>query len=273
MKSTYIKLDRNIMKWGWYTNATTFRVFLHLLLNANIKDSFFEHIPVKRGQLVTSYNSLVNSLQISYQQGRTAISHLKSTGEITVSQNPKSLLVTVINYDKYQGATESLTGNQQANNRQINNNQRNNKEYIYNKKNINIFFTSAENRARTKKIIDTVNRVTGKKFMPEAETNLKLIARLTEQGYTEDDILSVVHKADECWSDTEYKKFITPSNLFGKRFDSFLNGGIFPPGSGSVKETPAHSYSRHDSIDFDVFVDIDSLEDETVTEQMAGAAL
>ena len=103
-KSTFIKIDRNIMRWRWYTNAVTLQVFLHLIINANITDHDFESITVHRGQLVTSYPSLAGSLNLSIRNVRTAIDHLKSTGEVTVTRYPKYSLITVVNYDMYQSA-------------------------------------------------------------------------------------------------------------------------------------------------------------------------
>ena len=120
-KTTFIKIDRNILDWGWYKDATTFRVFMHLLLTANIKAHKFMGVEIKRGELATSQKSLAESLGISVQSVRTAISHLKSTGEVTVSQHSRFSVISIVNYDLYQGnqqakrqsANSQLTGNQQ----------------------------------------------------------------------------------------------------------------------------------------------------------------
>lgn len=118
-KSTFIKIDRNIMRWRWYTDANTLLVFLHLIINANVTDHDFENITVHRGQLVASYPSLANSLNLSIQQVRTALGHLKSTGEITVKRHPKYSLITVVSYDLYQSVpTVKSTGKQQSANSQ-----------------------------------------------------------------------------------------------------------------------------------------------------------
>lgn len=101
-KSTFIKIDRNILKWRWYEDANTFRVFVHLIIKANIRDADFERITVKRGQLVTSYPHLSRDLGISVKSARTAIKHLKETGEVAVRTYPKYSVITVLNYDYYQ---------------------------------------------------------------------------------------------------------------------------------------------------------------------------
>ena len=108
-KSTFIKLDRNIMKWRWYQNGNTVRVFLHLLLNANVVPHDFENITIKRGALATSYESLANSLNLSIQEVRTALGHLKSTGTITSKKYRRFQVITIVNYSYYQGQS-TVTG-------------------------------------------------------------------------------------------------------------------------------------------------------------------
>ena len=41
-QTTFIKIDRNIMDWRWYQDPNTFRLFVHLILRANIRDHDFE---------------------------------------------------------------------------------------------------------------------------------------------------------------------------------------------------------------------------------------
>lgn len=106
-KNTYIKLFRSIEAWEWYTDSNTFRVFVHLLLNANVTPCRFKGIEVQRGELVTSYGSIAESLKLTLNQVRTSFLHLKSTGEITVKIYPKYQLVKIENYDKFQSASQA----------------------------------------------------------------------------------------------------------------------------------------------------------------------
>ena len=132
-KSTYIMLDRNILKWRWYQSPNTFRLFVHLLIKANIKDADFEDITVHRGQLVTSHSSLSRDLGISEKSVRTALGHLKRTGEVAVSVGPKYSVITVLNYDKYQSIGHPNghpKGRLRAGEGQQSNNSNNKKEYI-----------------------------------------------------------------------------------------------------------------------------------------------
>ena len=102
--TTFVKIDRNIMNWSWYTHPYMIKVFLHIIITASIKDKLFEDIPVKRGEVVMNYQRLADSVGLSLKQVRAAIDKLKSTGEITVSKRGKYSFITVTNYDKYQGA-------------------------------------------------------------------------------------------------------------------------------------------------------------------------
>ena len=123
-KSTFIKLHRNILSWRWYKNPNTMRLFIHLILSANIKNNDFQNIVIHRGEIVTSYHSLASALDMSIQEIRTAVNHLKTTGEITVKKYSKFQVITVVNYGLYQDvSTGKSTGNQQAVNRQSTGNQ------------------------------------------------------------------------------------------------------------------------------------------------------
>ena len=126
--SGYIKLSRSITKWGWYKNSATKDLFLHLIITANYEDCEFEGITVHRGQVVISYPSLKESTGLSIQNLRTAMRHLKETGEITTERFSKFNLVTITNYEKYQGfedekSNSQATVNQQSANSQVTFNQ------------------------------------------------------------------------------------------------------------------------------------------------------
>ena len=120
----FIKLHRSILKWEWWTDDKTARVFLWLLLNAQWEDSRFKGHKIPKGSLVMSWKSLSENCGISIQSARTAISHLKSTGEITIKSTNKFSIVNIANWEKYQGYEEET--NKQINNqtnKQLTNNQ------------------------------------------------------------------------------------------------------------------------------------------------------
>ncbi len=105
---TWIKLNRNILNWGWYQDSNTKDLFIHLLLTANIEDHAFMGIVVKRGQVATSYPSLAEALNFSIKNVRTSLNHLKTTGEVAVTRYSKFSLITILNYSKYQNNQQYL---------------------------------------------------------------------------------------------------------------------------------------------------------------------
>ena len=115
----FIKLHRSILKWEWYQDSNTKVVFLHLLLNAQWEDSRFQGYVVPKGSLVTSYDSIASHLNISQKNARTAIEHLKKSGEVAVKRHSHFSIVTIVNWEKYQ-CFESVDGNQNGNQSAIN---------------------------------------------------------------------------------------------------------------------------------------------------------
>lgn len=121
MDNTFIKLSRKIQSWRWYQDANTMRVFVHILLNANVYDHDFENITVKRGQWVTSINKMSTQLNISTRSIRTALNHLKSTNEVAIKTTSKYSIITVKNYNQYQKVTKCPTINRQTDDKQVTN--------------------------------------------------------------------------------------------------------------------------------------------------------
>lgn len=117
--SGFIMLPRRFMYWRWYTNANTMRVFLHLVMSANYTEHDFEGIAVRRGQVVTSHPSLSAKLRMSEQQIRTALAHLKSTGDITVRTTSKFSIITINSFDSFQPVTDRATDKQQLINSRV----------------------------------------------------------------------------------------------------------------------------------------------------------
>jgi hypothetical protein len=106
-KTTYIKLDRNILQWGWFKDDKTFKLWIYLLLSANVTDHVFMGVEIRRGELASSYKSLANATGLSERSVRTAVEHLKSTGELTVNRHPKFSVFSIPLYDYYQSNRQS----------------------------------------------------------------------------------------------------------------------------------------------------------------------
>ena len=127
----YIKLYRQIMKWEWYDDANTFRLFIHLLLKANYEDAQWRGLAIKRGQLFTSIGHLSHELKISDKAIRIALDKLIKTKEVASEGASNGTMITICKYDSYQSSfnTEGQTEGQTRGERgATNNNNNNNKE-------------------------------------------------------------------------------------------------------------------------------------------------
>jgi hypothetical protein len=100
----WIRLSRKD-SWVWHYSHAIIVVWLYLLRKANYKDQLWKRsILVKRGQRITSYAKIAEYCKLTYDQARTCIRVLKEHGSITTAKIPPSiLLVTICNYDLYQG--------------------------------------------------------------------------------------------------------------------------------------------------------------------------
>ena len=102
----FITLHRQILDWEWYRHPHTAFLFIHLLLSAKFADGYFNGMPIKRGQLVTSIPRLSTDTGLSVQQIKTALAHLRLTGEITDDANRQYRVITVVKYDDFQKLTD-----------------------------------------------------------------------------------------------------------------------------------------------------------------------
>ena len=122
-KDGFIVISKKLLKWEWYQDINTTRLFIHLLLIANWEDKKWQGIEIKRGQIVTSIGHLAENTNLSIQQVRTSLNKLNSTNEITKKTTNKYTVITINNYKKYQDYSKQnnnqITNKQQTNNNQI----------------------------------------------------------------------------------------------------------------------------------------------------------
>lgn len=138
----YISLHRSLLDWEWYTEANTMRLFVHLLLTVNHTTKQWQGVTVERGQRVASYGKLAAETGMSVKEVRTALNHLKKTGEVAHKATSKFGLFTVVNYDRYQAAGTqedsqgAVNGQSEGSQWAVNGQQLNNENNENNEKNI-----------------------------------------------------------------------------------------------------------------------------------------
>ncbi|MGI6096370.1 MAG: hypothetical protein ACOYBL_13340 [Lachnospiraceae bacterium] len=128
-ESGFVKISRSILDWEWYEDVVTRCVFIHCILRANWKNTEWKGQKIKRGQFITSLANLARETGFTVQQTRTALDHLKLTGEITNLSTPQCRIITVNNYDKFQQVTKQSTNHQQTTNKASNKRPTIDKEY------------------------------------------------------------------------------------------------------------------------------------------------
>lgn len=99
----HIQIYRQLKEWGWYKDVPTCKLWLHILLRANYKESQFMGNEIPRGAFVTSLQGIADESGLTVKQVRTALGKLKKTGEITVESNRHYTVIAVCRYDEYQG--------------------------------------------------------------------------------------------------------------------------------------------------------------------------
>jgi hypothetical protein len=100
----WIKLHRRLSQWEWYQDSQTVHLFIHLLIHANHAEKQWRGIKVERGQVVTGREALSTATGISERAIRTCLNRLKMTSEIKIQATNKYSIITICNYDEYQGS-------------------------------------------------------------------------------------------------------------------------------------------------------------------------
>lgn len=113
MKQGWVKLHRQLIEWEWYSDINTSRLFIHCLLRANHKDTKWRGQDIKRGQFITSLDTLSNETGLTISQIRTSLKKLKSTDEIASLSQARSRVITVVKYDCYQEDSKIINSKSQ----------------------------------------------------------------------------------------------------------------------------------------------------------------
>ena len=108
MNRGYIKLFRKIEDCDVFDEPVNrFRAWIDLLLMVNHKDRIIpigksQNIHVKRGQKWTSFEKLSKRWNWSYKTVQGYMKMLENEGMIYLETSKRGILVTVVNYGKYQ---------------------------------------------------------------------------------------------------------------------------------------------------------------------------
>ena len=99
----FVLLHRNIFEWNRFDDVYAFKLFLCLIMLANIKDGQYKGQELKRGELTTSVKQLSLATKLSETSVKNSLKKLVESGEIKEEVSPnKFRKITIINYSKYQ---------------------------------------------------------------------------------------------------------------------------------------------------------------------------
>jgi hypothetical protein len=123
----WVKIHRKLLDRWRYSDGNTSRVFIHLLLTANHKESVFLGHTIKIWDSVIGLLSLSERLGMSIRSIRTALKHLKTTNEIAIKTTNKFSVITLLRWAEYQSdenvitskTTSKTTNKWQTNDKQV----------------------------------------------------------------------------------------------------------------------------------------------------------
>lgn len=117
MDSGYVKLWRKSLESPTFQNANVWRFWTWCLLKATHKPftAFvgYQKVDLEPGQFVFGINKSCIETGLSPQQTRTSIMLLKKLENLTIKSTNKFSVITIINWDTYQG--EKIKTNKQPN--------------------------------------------------------------------------------------------------------------------------------------------------------------
>ena len=146
MSDGFVKLPREIVYWRWFSDPDVLRLYIFLLTKAAFKKTEWKNETLEAGQVLTGRRSLAEQLGTTEGCIRTALSKLKSTGDISIKTTNQYSVITLLKWAEMQSSNYFFTNKQPANNQRATNEQPQNNNY----NNINNF-KNKNARAREKK--------------------------------------------------------------------------------------------------------------------------
>lgn len=248
----WIKLHRKLMESDTFHRLTAIQklIAIYIILNANHDDGVWYdkykniEVKIKRGQLITSRNKIAkdwfqNDKDVSDMKIRTCLDKLEKLGFLTKSTTSDYTLLTVLNYEVYQGSDKDdiqqdnqvPTKSQPSDNQAITTN-KNDK----NDKNKNIV-----------EIVGYLNERVGANFSSSTKKTMELISGRLKEGRTLEDFKKVIDVKAEEWLGKDREMYLRPNTLFTPtNFENYLNQANRKKKGGKVPELDLFTPSEED---------------------------
>ncbi|WP_068318965.1 hypothetical protein [Polycladidibacter hongkongensis] len=101
--SGWIKLHRKILEWEWFTSVNTCHVFVYLLTQVNRDETTFQGRSVPAGAGVFSVAKIAANAGLTPKAVRIALQNLKASGDVAIKTTNKYSIITIANWQEYQG--------------------------------------------------------------------------------------------------------------------------------------------------------------------------
>lgn len=237
----YIKIFREIQDWGWYDDPNTLALWIHLLVDANWKDSEWHGEIIPRGSFITTISKLAEETGLSDKQVRTCIERLAKTGEIIKDGTSRWTKITICKYDYYQSAEndEGQDGCVQIATEEEGKKEIKEKEEVKNERQHVVPLADSVNRVYAIYPSSTKRPEGHKVALKSAKKNKAHITRMLGSGeYTEESLTYAINR---------YLDETNPEYL--KLFETFLNQVPDYDGNKEQKQNQVEQTSYEDAIE------------------------
>ena len=160
---SFIKLDRKMLENKYFKypyKAQQLRVWLYLLMNAayetkeNDEIKRYGHSHLKPGQLIRSRDTIARDLRLQSNQVKVALNSLRRDNMITTKGSNKNTLITIVNWEIYQGGKKQSDQQNNQQSDQQKDNKVTNKKTTKSPQTKNIYPTDIKEEKKEKNIPD-----------------------------------------------------------------------------------------------------------------------
>ncbi len=106
--SGWVKAHRALLDWEWFTDVNTTHLFLYLLLAATHVKTKWRGIDLNPGDIITGRIKISKDTGLSERMVRTSLNKLKTTGELTSKITNKYSIISIANWEKFQGSDQQV---------------------------------------------------------------------------------------------------------------------------------------------------------------------
>ncbi len=238
----------------WHESAEYLKIWIYIIGKANHKDKKYNGYSLNRGQCFVTYKELGE--QIRYKIGfrnskprpslvKHCMKHLMKELMITTMKEPRGVVITVLNYDRYQTLTNyEGTMNEPVKELRMNQDRlsinKNDKELKNERNNI---YTPEQSSADYSydDFLLMFNLKTGRKFRGDQKSKRQFKARTKEDKATKEEFEHVVDMAVLKLVGTEYEDNLTPELVTRvDKFQKYANA----KGSPTKSDEPKTGFAR-----------------------------